>query len=308
MKKYIIHRVLHIIPVLFGLTFLSFSLLYLAPGDPAQRKLMSQGVAVTSDIVEITREEMGLNRPFLVQYAHWCRSILQGDMGTSYKDGTPVVNKLWKGMKYTSVLAVSAFAIAILISVPVGIYAAVRRGRPSDRLIRLLCFGGNAVPGFLLSILLIYFFCIRINFFPVVARANVQGLILPSLSLAIPLTSRLIRQVRAAVLEQLSSEYVMAARMRGVREQYILFKNVLHNAMISIVTVAGLSVGVLLGGSVVIESIFLWPGIGKVVMDSITARDYPVIQGFAIIMAITYVMVNLMTDISYRLLDPRVKE
>lgn len=308
MKPYITKRFLLLIPIIFGLTFLTFSLLYVTPGDPAKKKLSAQGIAVTNEVLEKTREEMGLNQPFMKQYLDWLFKFLKGDLGNSFKDGTSVAGKLSKGMRYTSILAFSAFLFAVLVSIPLGIYTAVRQNRIVDYFIRFLCFIGNSVPNFLLAVLFIYFFCIFIQAFPVVAKGNVQGLFLPTLSLAIPLISRFIRQIRIAILEQLKEEYITGARARGNKETYILYRDVLHNAMISIVTVFGFSIGTLLGGSVVIESIFMWPGVGKLMMDSIYARDYPVIQGFVIISSIIYVAVNLISDICCQLLDPRGKE
>lgn len=308
MKNYIIKRLIQLIPIILGITFLTFALLYISPGDPAQKKLSAQGVAVTNEVLEQTREEMGLNQPFMKQYTDWLINLLQCNMGTSYKDGIPVVQKLEKGMKYTFVLTVSSLILAIILSIPLGIYSAVRKNRFFDYCIRFFCFAGNAIPNFLLAILLIYFLCIRMKTFSVIAKSSLHGLFLPTLALSLPLTSRFVRQIRAAVLEQLQKDYVRGAKARGVKGRYILFHNVLHNAMISIITVMGLAVGNLLGGSVVIESIFMWPGIGKLVMDSISARDYPVIQGFVVTMTIIYVVVNLVIDLSYYIFEPRVKE
>ncbi|MCD7717420.1 MAG: ABC transporter permease [Lachnospiraceae bacterium] len=308
MAKYIGKRLLQMIPVLLGLTFLTFLLLYLSPGDPAEKKLKAQGVAVSDEIVEQVREEMGLNRPFPVQYADWLLNALHGDLGTSYKDERPVAEKLTDGMGNTLLLSLASLFLALFVSVPLALYTAVRKNRFSDYLIRFLSFTGNSVPSFLLSVLLIYFFCIRLKWFPVIAKGTVQGLFLPTLALAIPLISRFIRQFRAEFFEQLSQEYVIGARVRGVKEHLILFCNVLHNSMMPILTIVGLSVGTLMGGSVVIETIFMWPGLGKLVMDSITARDYPVIQGFVILMAVLYVGINLVIDICYRVFDPRMRD
>lgn len=308
MKKYVVSRLLQLIPVLFGVTFLTFALLYLAPGDPAQKRLSAQGIAVTREVVEQTRTDMGLDRPFIVQYGDWLSGLLRGDLGTSYKDGTPVAGKLSKAVNYTFVLTVSAFFMALVISLPFGIFCGVRKDGFVDHTVRLFCFAGNAIPGFLLAALFMYFFCIRMKLFPVIAKSSVQGLFLPALTLALPLASRLIRQIRASVLNQMEMEYVDGAKARGVLRTYILVFNVLRNAMISILTVLGMSAGALMGGSVVIESIFMWPGVGKLVMDSITARDYPVVQGFVLMMAVVYVIINLIVDISYHLLDPRLEE
>ena len=294
--------------ILFGVTFLVFGLMYISPGDPAQKKLTAGGIAVSEDVLEETREEMGLNRPFLVQYGDWLGKALRGDLGTSFKDGIPVGEKLLKGIKYTAILSVSSFLLAVLVSIPLGIYSAVRQNRFGDYLIRFLSFIGNSLPNFLISVLLMYFFCIKFKIFPIIAEQSLKGLFLPALTLAVPMMSQFIRQMRAEVLEQLHQPYVSGARARGVKERFILFGNVLHNSMIPIVTVLGLSVGSLMAGSVVVETIFMWPGLGKLAMDSITARDYPVVQGFVILMAVIYVLVNLITDLSYHRLDPRVNE
>jgi peptide/nickel transport system permease protein len=308
MKRYVSGRLLQLIPVLFGITFLTFALLSLAPGDPAQKKLNAQGIAVTKEVLLETRKEMGLDRPWTLRYVSWFFDLLHGDLGDSYKDGTPVAGKLAKAMKYTGILAISAFLLALVISLPLGIYCGVKNAGFLDRIIQLFCMAGNAVPGFLLAVLLIYLFCIRLKVFPVIAKGTVQGLFLPTLTLALPLASRLTRQVRASVLNQMEMEYVDGAKARGVLKPYILIFHILRNAMISILTVFGLSIGTLLGGSVVIENIFMWPGMGKMVMDSITARDYPVVQGFVLVMAVIYVIINLLVDISYHLLDPRLEE
>ncbi|RHV87317.1 ABC transporter permease [Lachnospiraceae bacterium OF09-33XD] len=308
MRKYVIKRILQLILILFGVTFLVFGLMYISPGDPAQKKLTAGGIAVSEDVLEETREEMGLNRPFLVQYGDWLGKALRGDLGTSFKDGIPVGEKLLKGIKYTAILSVSSFLLAVLVSIPLGIYSAVRQNRFGDYLIRFLSFIGNSLPNFLISVLLMYFFCIKFKIFPIIAEQSLKGLFLPALTLAVPMMSQFIRQIRAEVLEQLHQPYVSGARARGVKERFILFGNVLHNSMIPIVTVLGLSVGSLMAGSVVVETIFIWPGLGKLAMDSITARDYPVVQGFVILMAVIYVLVNLITDLSYHRLDPRVNE
>ena len=307
-RKYIVKRLLQLIPVLFGVTLLVFGLMYLAHGDPAQKKLTAGGVAVSEEVLEETREEMGLNRPFLVQYGDWLVKALQGDLGTSFSDGLPVGAKLLNGMKYTLMLAAGSFLLAVGISIPLGIYSAVRKNRIGDYIIRLISFIGNSLPNFLISVLLMYFLCIKVKVFPIIANQSLKGLFLPALTLAIPMMSQFIRQIRAEVLEQLRQPYVSGARARGVKERVILFRNVLHNSLIPIVTILGMSVGTLMAGSVVVETIFMWPGLGKMVMDAITARDYPVVQGFVVWMAIIYMAVNLITDLSYHRLDPRVQE
>ncbi len=307
MTNYVGKRLLQLIPILIGLTFLVFTLLYIAPGDPAQRKLTAQGVAVSEQVLEQTREEMGLNRPFLVRYGDWLLGVLRGDFGASYKDGMPVLPKLMRCMGKTLVLAAGSLLLALVVSVPLGVLTAARRGGVIDRLVRLLTFVGNAMPNFLVSVLLMYYLCIQVNLFPVIAKGTVQGLFLPALALAIPMASRFIRQIRAEVLEELGKPYVAGALARGVAMRTVLVHDVLRNALSGVLTIVGLSVGTLMGGSVVVETIFRWPGVGQLVMDAISARDFPVIQGFVLLMAVIYVVVNLLTDLSYRALDPRVE-
>lgn len=307
MTNYVGKRLLQLIPILIGLTFLVFTLLYIAPGDPAQRKLTAQGVAVSEQVLEQTREEMGLNRPFLVRYGDWLLGVLRGDFGASYKDGMPVLPKLMRCMGNTLVLAAGSLLLALVVSVPLGVLTAARRGGVIDRLVRLLTFVGNAMPNFLVSVLLMYYLCIQVNLFPVIAKGTVQGLFLPALALAIPMASRFIRQIRAEVLEELGKPYVAGALARGIAMRTVLVHDVLRNTLSGVLTIVGLSVGTLMGGSVVVETIFRWPGIGQLVMDAISARDFPVIQGFVLLMAVIYVVVNLLTDLSYRALDPRVE-
>ena len=308
MGKYVGKRLLSLVPILLGITFLTFLLLYIAPGDPAQKRLSSNsGVAVTQEQIDNMREEMGLNRPFLVQYGSWLGHALTGDLGTSYKDSMPVSGKLGPAFKRTLILAGVSLLISLLVSIPTGILSAVYRGSFWDHLFRWLSFVGNSLPNFLLSILLMYFLCIKVDLFPVIATGSIQGLFLPALALAIPMASRFVRQIRAEVLEEIGRAYVTGLTARGVRSSWVLFRNVLRNSMSSIMTIVALAVGTLMGGSVVVESIFNWPGIGKLAMDSITARDYPVIQGFVLIMAVVYVLVNLFTDLFHHWLDPRVE-
>lgn len=308
MKRTIGKRLAHLAVVILGVSFLTFLLMYIAPGDPAQKKLTAQGVAVSQEVLEATRQEMGLDRPFLAQYGDWLWSALRGDLGVSYKDGLPVSGKLAEAMGRTFVLALTSLALALLISLPLAVWTAVRKDGIADHAVRFFSFIGNSLPNFLLSVLLMYFFCIRLKLLPVIASGSVKGLLLPCLTLTIPLCSRFTRQFRAELLEQLGQDYVLGARTRGVKSRYILIRDVLRNASSAIVTLVALSVGTLLGGSVVIETIFSWPGLGKLVMDAITARDYPVIQGFVLFTAAVYVVVNLLTDLYCSWVDPRVRE
>lgn len=280
--------------------------MYIAPGDPALKKLNAQGVSVSEEVLEQTREEMGLNEPFMLRYAKWLGNAVTGDLGVSYKDGFPVSEKLMKALGCTLKLSLASLVLSLAVSLPLAIITAVKKDGLLDNIVRLFSFIGNSMPNFLISVLLMYFFCVELKLLPIIADDSVKGLILPCLALSIPICSRFTRQFRAEILEQLGRDYVLGARARGVKPSIILFKNVLHNAAIPILTIIALSVGGLLGGSVVIETVFRWPGLGKLAMDSITARDYPVIQGFVIFTSCVYVLINLASDICYRILDPRV--
>lgn len=308
MKKYIGRRLLQLIPIVIGLTFFVYLLMFISGGDPATKKLLAQGIEVEESVLEAAREEMGLNRPFIVQYADWFFHACRGDLGVSYRDGFSVAGKLLDAGRNTLLLASASLLIALLIAVPLGIITAVFRNGIIDTIVRVISFFGISIPNFLLSVLLMYFFCVRIKVFPVIAKESINGLFLPSLALALPMMSRFTRQIRAQILEELEKPYVSGALSRGISLNSVLYKDVLHNALIPIVTIVGLSIGTLMGGSVVTETVFRWPGLGKLVMDAIKARDYPVVQGFTLLMGIVYVLVNLITDISYHKLDPRIRE
>ena len=307
MAKYIVKRLIHLIGIMIAVSFLTFLLMYLSPGDAAAKKLNAQGVAVSEEIIEKTRESMGLNRPFLVQYGDWALHALQGDLGESYKDGFPVAGKLVKGLRYTAILALTSMALALVVALPLSILTARKKDTLLDDLTRLFGFIGNSLPNFLLSVLLMYFLCVRAHLLPLVANESIKGLLMPCLALSIPICGRFIRQFRAEFLEQLGKPYVSGAMLRGVKRRYVL-KNVLHNSSISILTIVGLSIGTLFGGSVVIETIFRWPGLGKLAMDAITNRDYPVIQGFVLFTSTVYVVINLLIDICYSWVDPRLRK
>lgn len=307
MGSFILKRLLQLIPILFGVTFITFALLYLAPGDPAQSKLLGEGNVVTEEALESARESMGLNDPFIEQYLNWVKGALTADLGISYRDGTEVIIKLENAAIPTLQLTVWSMLITLLISIPLGILTAVKKNSFIDIFIRLLTFVGNSIPNFMISLLLIFILCLKLGILPIVTSDSWKGLIMPVITLVIMQSSKFISQIRAEILEQLNMEYVLNARVRGVKENIILYKNVLNNSMITIITLIGLSVGMLLAGTAVIETIFSWPGLGKLAIDSISNRDYPVIQGFVILIATVYVVINLLTDICCRILDPRIE-
>ena len=316
MKGYIAKRFLQLIPILIGITFLSFSLMYLAGGDAVTATLENQGVAVSQEIINAKKHELGLDKPFIEQYGTWLVGLMTGDMGVSYVSDKEVFATFTSKLPATIVLTIVSVLLTIVISVPLGILAAVKQNRFTDYLIRVLSFIGNSLPNFFVALLLILVFSVCLGWFPVVsssigktglASLSIQGTILPAFTLAIAMSSKYTRQIRATVLEELNKPYVIGARARGISERTILIKHVLKSCMIMIVTLLALSIGDLLGGTAIVETIFQWDGVGKLAVDSITMRDYPLIQAYVVWMAIIYVMVNLVADLVYHRLDPRVR-
>ena len=230
MVKKIIKRILGLIVILIILSFLVFLIMYLAPGDPAEKRLTSQGVVVTKEVLEAERERLGLLRPFIVRYGEWFLNILRGDFGISFKDDMPVAPKLIKGLKNTVQLAMSSLLLSIVVSFPLGIWSAVKKGKVIDHIVRLLSFVGNSLPNFLISVLLMYLLCIRFNLFPVIADGSIKGLFLPAISLAIPMAGRFTRQIRSELLEELDEEYIIGMKSRGVKGRFILINKVLRQS------------------------------------------------------------------------------
>lgn len=308
MRKYIIKRLVNLIPVLLALTFLVFLLMSLTPGDPALLRLTAAGTPVTDELLQATREEMGLNQPFITRYLQWLGNIVTRlDFGISYADDMPIFPKLMKALRNTLMLAAASTVFSCAIAIPLGIITAIKRDTAVDNIVRVFTFTGNAMPNFLIALLLMYLFCIKVKLFPVIAKGSIKGLFLPTLALSIPMISRFARQTRADVINQLGEEYVIGMHARGVKENTILYRNVLHNAMGSIFTIISLQIRTLIGGSVVTEVIFRWPGVGSLIMDSLKVRDYPVVQGAVLILATLQILVNLVTDLSYSLIDKRIQ-
>ena len=303
---YVLRRLLSLIPVLLGVTLLTYGLMYLSPQDPVEMMLQGQGTAPDAELVEAMRKQLGLDRPFIVQYFSWLWDFIRGDMGTSYVDGASVAGKLLTALPNTLKLTAAAVLVTIALSVPLGILTAVKQGKAVDLIIRFLSFLGNSLPNFIVSLLLLYFLGLKLGWFPILSTGSWISLVLPTLALAIPMTGKYIRQVRAAVLEQLSRPYVSGAVSRGLKSRVVLFHYVLRNAMIAIVTLMSMSIGSLLGGTAAVEMIFSLPGMGYMVTSAVTSRDYPTIQAFVVWMSVIYIVVNLLTDISYYWLDPRL--
>ena len=307
MVRYILKRLLQLVVVLLGVTFLTFMITQATPSDAAEMKYVSMGMMPSTELLEKTREEMGLNDPVLIQYGRWLGNVLHGDLGESSKFGESVWTQMTRKLPMTLKLAGVSLIVVIVFSFPLGILSAVKKNKVADYMIRFLSFFGVSMPNFWLALLLMYIFAVRLGWFKVVSTNSVQGMILPVATLTIPMISSYARQIRAALLEELNANYVIGARARGIPERRIIWGHVLPNAILPIVTLLGLSVGHLLGGAAIIETIFSWQGIGNMVVEAIRVRDYPLIQGYVIWMAIIYVMVNLIVDIAHRLLDPQIR-
>ena len=296
MGKYIIKRLLQLIPVLIGITFLSFAMMRLAGGDAVTYMYENAGSAVSQEVIDNAKAEYGLDKPFLVQYAAWFAGMVTGDMGESYVSHRDVYETFISKLPATMMLTLSSILLTIVLAIPLGILSAVKHNKWVDYLIRFLSFIGNSMPNFFAAMVLMYFLSIRLGILPVV-----------TLTLAISMAAKYTRQVRATVLEELNKDYVTGARARGIRSRVIIWKSVMKASMLTIITLLALSIGNLLGGTAIVENIFMWDGVGKLAVDAITMRDYPIIQAYVAWMAVIYVLVNLVTDIIYHYLDPRVR-
>lgn len=308
-KKQFKNRMIQTLIVLFGISFLTFGLIYLSPGDPAEIMLTECGNIPTPELLEKARADLGLDKPFLIQYGSWLKGALTGNMGESYSMKIPVADKLVASFWPTLSLAFLSLLIMAAVSIPLGIISAVYQDKWQDNLIRGLTFLGISVPSFWIGLVLLSIFGVRLGWVSVSGgTADFKSIILPAVTLAISMSSKYTRQVRTAVLEELRQDYVIGARMRGTDEKTILWKHVLPNAMLPLVTLLGLSLGSLLGGTAVVEIIYNWPGLGTMAVKAISSRDFPLVQGYVLWIAILYMGINLLVDISYKRLDPRLKE
>lgn len=308
MQRSIIRRVLQFIPVLLGITFLAFLLIYLSPSDPVSVRMSAGGISVSPEIMESMRRSMGLDRPLLIQYGDWLWNILHGNMGKSYITDADVLDQILKALPYTLKMAGASLLLTLCISIPVGILTAAMQNSKFDYVVRVMAFVGNALPNFIIALCLMFIFSYRLGWIPVLATTKPIGLVLPALTLALVMASRYIRQIRAAMLDELGKGYVVGLRSRGLSETTILYKNVLKNIMVTVITLTGISLGSLLGGTVIVETVFTWPGLGSLIMEGISQRDYPVVQAVIVWMAAAFMVVNLLTDISYTVFNPKIKD
>lgn len=308
MKNYALKRLLQLIPILLAITFLSYGMMRITGSDVVEQKMENTSGTVSQEMIDNARAELGLDKPFVVQYFTWLGNLLRGDMGTSYVSNKPVFSTFVSKLPATLLLTAVSILLTVLISIPLGIWSAVKQNTATDYVIRTASFIGNSLPNFFVSLLLMYFFAIRLGWFPVISGGvSLQSVALPALTLAIAMSAKYLRQVRATVLDELSKDYVLGARARGVKFSTTLIRSVMKASLVTIITLLTLSIGSLLGGTAIVESIFMWDGVGKLAVDAINMRDYPIIQAYVMWMAIIYVVVNLITDLSYHFLDPRIR-
>ena len=310
MIKYIGKRFLQLIPILFGITFITFAMMNTTAVDTVDKLLENTGSVVSQVVEESMRNELGLDKPFLVQYGQWLLGIFKGDMGNSYVSGKDVFSTIISKLPNTFLLMASSILLTVIISIPLGIIAAVFQNKFIDYIIRVLSFIGNSLPGFFLALLLILLFSVKLKWLPIIASAgstNLKNLIMPTLTLSIAMICKYTRQVRAVVLEELNKDYVIAAYARGIGYKTVLFKSVFRCSIMTIITLLTLSIASLLGGTAIVETIFMWDGVGKLAIDSINMYDYPMIQAYVIWMAFIYVAINLISDIVHHYLDPRIR-
>jgi ABC-type dipeptide/oligopeptide/nickel transport system permease component len=290
--------------VLFGVATLVFSLIHLIPGDPARAML---GDAASQEDVDALRERLGLNRPLAEQYGAFLGGIVRGDLGTSMRTGQPVVSQIVERMPATIELAAAAMFVAIGVAIPLGIIAAVWRGTVIDHAATTLALTGISIPNFWLGPLLAIVFAIELGWLPVSGRGTMAHLVLPAISLGAALAAILARMTRATLLEELREPYVRAARARGASRVRAVLRHAFRNSLIPVVTLVGLQFGAVLTGAVITETVFSWPGVGRLLVQSIGFRDYPLVQGCILLIAVTYVAMNLITDLLYGVVDPRIR-
>lgn len=309
-NKQLLGRVGQIVLVLLGISFITFALVMLSPGDPVRQMIAgNEDIVVSQQEIEALRHELGLDKPFIFQYLDWLGRAVQGNFGFSYMVKKPVVEELMHSLPATVILAAASTVFMLLVSIPAGIYSAVKHNSWFDYLVRGFTFIGVSVPNFWMGLMLLWIFGLKLGLLPIVGgRVSPETLVLPALTLGIVMAAKYTRQVRATVLEELNQDYVVGARARGMSESHILWKEVLPNALLPLITLLGLSFGNLLGGAAVVEIVFSWPGLGYLAVQSIIYCDFQLVQGIVLWIALMYMVINLIVDISYNHLDPRLRK
>lgn len=309
-KKQLLYRLGQIVLVLLGISFITFALVMLSPGDPVRQMIAgNEDIIVSQQEIDALRAELGLDKPFVFQYLDWLGRALRGNLGFSYMVKKPVVEELMHSLPATVILSLASTLFMLAVAVPLGIYSAVKRNSIADYIVRAMTFVSISIPNFWMGLMLLWIFGLKLRWLPIVGGSvNLRNLVLPALTFGIVMAAKYARQVRAAVLEELNQDYVTGARARGMSESHILWKEVLPNAMLPLITLLGLSFGNLLGGAAVVEIVFSWPGLGYLAVQSIIYRDFQLVQGIVLWIALMYMIINLVIDISYNRLDPRLRK
>jgi ABC-type dipeptide/oligopeptide/nickel transport system permease component len=302
--SYVVRRVLLTLPVLLGVATLVFALIHLVPGDPAQAMLGES--AAPGDLAEL-RARLGLDQPLLTQYQRFLAGLVSGDLGTSFRYGTPVGAEIAQRFGRTAQLALAAMAVAVLIALPLGVIGALFRGKALDQAAMTVSLVGICMPNFWLGPLLAIVFAVELGWLPVSGTGSVWHLVLPAATLGAALAAILARMTRASLIDELSELYVVAARARGLSRARAVIRHALRNSLIPVVTILGLQLGAVLTGTIITETIFAWPGVGRLLIQAINFRDYPLVQGCILFIAVTYVAMNLIVDLMYAWLDPRIR-
>ena len=303
MLKYIIKKIIFTCIVLVGAATCAFLLLHAIPGDTAEALA---GPQATVEDVDNLRRAMELDQPLGKQYVSYMGNLLHGDLGYSYRTNKPVMEILRSAWPATLQLAVCSMIVAVLLGVPIGIFAAIHRGKIGDTIAMVAAFLGVSMPSFWLALLLIIEFSVNHNWFPFYGREGISSFVLPSLTLGLGVAANIARLTRTSMLEVLGQDYIRTAKGKGVKNRKIIWVHALRNAAVPVVTIIGLQFGVLLGGQVVTETVFSWPGIGRMIVDALNTRDLQIVQGGILILAVTFTLINLITDLVYALLDPRI--
>ena len=307
MRDYILKRLATVIPILIGISFLSFALISLSPSNPAEVALRVNEIVPTEEAVKAMEEQLGTNRPYVERYVTWLTDSLQGDFGNSYVNNKPVATLIGQAIPNTIKLAIVALIITIVFSVLVGILCAVYEGTFGDKLARALVFVGTAMPSFWEGLLLIWIFSVKLNLFPTSGMERPSSIVLPAITLALAYISTYVRLIRNNMVQNKHENYVYYARIRGLKETTII-KHIFKNSLQSSLTALGMSIPKLIAGTVVVENIFAWPGVGRVCVDAIFNRDFPVIQAYILLMAVLFVICNLLVDIFSVAIDPRMRK
>lgn len=307
MIRYFIKLLFQMVLILLCVSFLSFLLVYLAKGDPAESILNAQGIPYTKELLEVKRAEMGLNDSFILQYLRWLGNILQGNFGISYRTGAPVWDQLVFYFPNTIYLGIHILLVTLAISLPLSIYAAYHIGSRLDRFLMTVCAFLNAIPSFVIGILLMLVFSVKLGWLPIQSTANELGLMLPISTMALTMSTRYIPQLRTAIIDELQSPAVEGARGRGIPEGRILFKDVLYNTLPFLLTLVSLSLGSLLGGVAIIEYLFSWPGIGKMLIAVVVNRDYPLVQGAVLVITLGVLLINFTTQALITWVNPKAR-